>query len=318
MADDRIPVFSSNGLGTARPTAVRLSKETGGRVISLDYRLAPQSAFPSQILDLLHLYLSLLHPPPGAFHDPIPSSSIVLAGESAGACIILGFLQLLLQLRLQTIAFHGHTFAPVPMPAGATVLSPQADLALCLPSWNTNRDFDIWSESAPYIKPDFPSDAIWPSNPPREELYCGASLFAHPMVSPCTANSWAGSPPLWFGVGQERLADSAMIIAQTAARDDVCVWWDQYEALPHCWPFIMPKIPHSGHVFKRWGRACLAMVERHSLQSRATWFGVDALEETTKDVKTLTTLSPSKAKEMIEAKAKASKVYSGGKIDAQL
>jgi acetyl esterase/lipase len=287
-------------------------------VISLDYRLAPQSAFPSQILDLLHLYLSLLRPPPGAFHGPVPSSSIVLAGESSGACIILGLLQVLLQLRSQTITFHGQVFAPVPMPAGATVLSPHADLGLCLPSWNVNRDFDIWSESAPYTKPDFPADAIWPSNPPREELYCGASLFAHPMVSVCTAKSWEGSPPLWFGVGQERMADSAMVIAQTAARAGVCVWWDQYEAMPHCWPFILPKMPHSAHVFERWGRACRDMVEQTGLQSRGSWFDVDALEESARDVKALTNLNPSEAQAIIKAKAKTSEVYYGGKTDAQL
>ncbi|KAF2112616.1 Alpha/Beta hydrolase protein [Lophiotrema nucula] len=310
--------FFSNGLGSSRPTAAKLSKESGGRVIALDYRLAPQTAFPNQILDLLHLYLSLLHPPPGAFHDAVPSSSIVLAGESSGACIVLGLLQVLLQLRLQTITFHGQTFAPIPMPAGTTVLSPQADLALCLPSWNTNRDFDIWSESAPYVKADFPADAIWPSSPPREELYCGASLFAHPMVSVCTAKSWAGSPPLWFGVGQERMADSAMIVAQTAARDGVCVWWDQYEAMPHCWPFIMPKMPHSVHVFGRWGRACKDMVEQNGLRSRGSWFDVDRLKESARDVKGLTGLNSREAKTIIEAKAKTSKVYYGKKLSAQL
>jgi acetyl esterase/lipase len=287
-------------------------------VIVLDYRLAPQSAFPNQILDLLHLYLSLLRPPPGVFHDPIPASSIVLAGESCGASIILGFLQVLLQLRSQSITFNNQTFAPVPIPAGATVLSPQADLALCLPSWNTNCDFDIWSESAPYVKPDFPADAIWPSNPPREELYCGASFFAHPMVSPCTAKSWAGSPPLWFGVGQERMADSAMVVAQTAASDGVCVLWDQYEAMPHCWPFIVPKMPHSAHVFERWGRACRDMVEQNDLRSRGSWFDVDKLRESSQDVSALTSLNPKEAKIIIEAKAKTSKVYYGDKLSSQL
>ncbi|OAF99153.1 uncharacterized protein CC84DRAFT_419607 [Paraphaeosphaeria sporulosa] len=178
--------YFKNGPGTSRPTAAKLSKETG----------SPPSV------------ISLIHPPPGGFHGPILASSVVLAGESCGAYI----------------TFHGQTFAPVPIPAGATFLNPQADLASCLPSWNENREFDIWSESALYVKPGFPVDAIWPSNPPREELYCGASFFAHPMVSPCTTKSWVDSPPLWFGVGQERLADSAMVVAQTAASDGVCAF----------------------------------------------------------------------------------------------
>ncbi|KAF1975778.1 alpha/beta-hydrolase [Bimuria novae-zelandiae CBS 107.79] len=309
--------FFSNGLGSSRPTATRLSKESGGRVIVLDYRLAPQSTFPNQILDLFHIYLSLLRPPPGAFHEAVSSSAIVLAGESAGASIILGLLQVLLQLRSRSITFHGQTFDPVPMPAGIAILSPQAGISLCLPSWEANRDFDIWSDSPPYLKADFPTDAIWPSNPPREELYVGASLFAHPMVSVCTAKSWAGSPPMWFGVGQERMADSAMIVAQTAARDGACVLWNQYEAMPHYWPFILPKMPHSAHVFECWGRACKDMVEKNDLHSKGSWFEVEELKESARDVKALTNLTPKEARLMIETKAKSSRAYYG-KASAQL
>ena len=38
--------------------------------------------------------------------------------------------------------------------------------------------------------------------------------------------------------GGERLADGARSVAQTAARQDVAVVWEEYEAMPHLWPSI--------------------------------------------------------------------------------
>lgn len=37
---------SQNGIGTARPTACKLAKESGARVLVIDYRLAPSPPFP--------------------------------------------------------------------------------------------------------------------------------------------------------------------------------------------------------------------------------------------------------------------------------
>jgi acetyl esterase/lipase len=303
-------LFSSNGLGSARSTAARLSEGSGGRVISLGYRLAPQIAFPNQILDLLVLYLSLLYPPAGSFHSSIPASSIVLAGESSGGCIVLGFIQALLHIKSKRLSFHGQRLDSIPMPAGITLLCPQVDLALCLPSWERNRDFDIWAESAPYLDPTFPTDAIWPSNPPREELYCPASFFSHPMVGSCTAESWKGAPPMWFGVGQERLVDASLVIAQTAVRRGVVVGWNQYEKMPHCWPFLMPDFPHSQHLYLRWSQACQKMAQG-TFQSHGQWIDVETLEASDLDVERLTDLTPSDVRQMIFSKAATMPPYQG-------
>jgi acetyl esterase/lipase len=279
-------------------------------VVVLDYRLAPQYAFPSQILDLFILYLSLLYPPPGSPHDAVCASSMVLAGESVGAAIAMGLLQVLLLLQNQSLLFHGQLVS-VPIPAGITVVSCMGEQALCLPSWDSNKQFDIFHERAPFLDPEFPADEIWPSEPPREDLYCKASYLHHPMVSSCTADSWKGAPPMWFGVGQERMADSSKVIAQTAYRDGVCVWWDQYEAMPHCWMFLMPKLPHSTHVFKRWGEVCRKMAKGDDLESRGRWIDVDKLAESDMDVKNLISLEPKEARNMIKAKAKTMNVFYG-------
>jgi hypothetical protein len=77
-------------------------------------------------------------------------------------------------------------------------------------------------------------------------------------------------------------------------------------------------MPHSAHVFERWGRACRDMVEQNDLRSRGSWFDVDKLRESSQDVSALTSLNPKEAKIIIEAKAKTSKVYYGEELSLQL
>ncbi|KAL8740855.1 MAG: hypothetical protein Q9184_008448, partial [Pyrenodesmia sp. 2 TL-2023] len=57
----------------------RLAHVTNGRCLSVRYRLAPQNPFPCALLDAFQVYLSLLYPPPGSFHEAVPAKHIVLA-----------------------------------------------------------------------------------------------------------------------------------------------------------------------------------------------------------------------------------------------
>ena len=83
---------------THRAVTSRLAKESRGRVCSTRYRLAPQTAFPGQLLDGLMLYLSLLYPTPGSMHEAVPAKNILFSGDSAGGNLTFALLQLLLQL----------------------------------------------------------------------------------------------------------------------------------------------------------------------------------------------------------------------------
>ncbi len=66
---------------THRNGILELAKRINGRCYSVRYRLAPQAAFPAQILDALVSYLTMLYPPPGAFHEPVSPAHIVFAGD---------------------------------------------------------------------------------------------------------------------------------------------------------------------------------------------------------------------------------------------
>lgn len=73
-----------------RPTTKKLAKLTGGRCYSVRYRLAPQNPFPAALIDALQSYLTLLHPPKGAFHDPVRPENIVVSGDRCVA-VAIGF-----------------------------------------------------------------------------------------------------------------------------------------------------------------------------------------------------------------------------------
>lgn len=64
-----------------RPTMKRLAKISGGRCYSVRYRLAPGNPFPAALLDALVSYLTLLYPPPDAFHEPVRPEHIVFSGD---------------------------------------------------------------------------------------------------------------------------------------------------------------------------------------------------------------------------------------------
>ncbi|KAJ4219329.1 hypothetical protein NW757_014555, partial [Fusarium falciforme] len=119
---------------STRPTTSKYAALTRGRIFSVRYRLAPQDPFLSALLDALVAYLSLLYPPPGAFHEPVPASRIVICGDSAGGNLSTALLQTLLQIHraantgeVPTVMFHG-AVVPLPLPAGVALNSPSLDL----------------------------------------------------------------------------------------------------------------------------------------------------------------------------------------------
>lgn len=232
------------------------------------HRPAPQNPFPAALLDVLASYLSLVYPPPGSQHDPVPASNIILAGDSSGASLVLPIIQIILTARnLQhtsepSVCFHGRRVL-LPMPAGLTLQSPYLDPNDSLPSWDANFSYDIYPKhvETSQTNPRFPPDNAWPSTPARGVFYCETSMLCHPLVSPMLAKSWQGSPPMYIAVGsKERLIDAAKVLRQQAAGQGVEVLWDEYELMPHSWPMILPKYPQSIRCYRVWAEACVKFV----------------------------------------------------------
>jgi len=250
---------------THRLQCSRLAKESKGKVCSVRYRLAPQAAFPGQLLDALMVYLSLIYPAPDSLHGPIPASNIVLAGDSAGGNLSFALLQLLLQFHRTssnpTVLFHDKE-VQIPLPAGATANSGWFDISRCMPSLESNAKYD-------YLPPPdhdlstfpFKDDTAWPADPPRGDLFCDLSLLDHPLVSMLAADDWSNSPPLWLSTGWEMLHDEDAFVASRAASQGVEVQFEEYEAMPHCFQMLLPTLATSDMCFRSWGEFCRRCVE---------------------------------------------------------
>jgi acetyl esterase/lipase len=105
-----------------RSLTVKMGAVTGMRVLSLDYRLAPEHSYPAAVNDCVAAYRWLLE-------MGIDSLDIIVAGDSAGGYLTL---QTLLRARDQGLA----------SPAGAVCISPGTDLALTGATYRSHAPTD--------------------------------------------------------------------------------------------------------------------------------------------------------------------------------
>src|ERR1700759_3493316 len=100
--------------------AARVGRRTQAKVISVDYRLAPEHPYPAAVDDALAAYEALLR-------DGIAPSDIAFAGEAARGCLAVA--------TMVNARDHG-----LPLPAAAYVMSPYVDLPLAGTTIDTKRD----------------------------------------------------------------------------------------------------------------------------------------------------------------------------------
>lgn len=273
----------------------RLAYLTGGRCLSVRYRLAPQHAFPAALLDAFVSYVSLLSPPQGALHNPVDASKVVICGDSAGGNLALALLQLLRRLsHSKSIIRFNNRDVPISLPAGVAVSSAWTDVTRCMPSTVENAKFD-YLPPPPTSKDiaNIPHCQIWPTEPFRGNLYCDTSMLCHPLVSPLTAQDWQRSCPIWLGYGQEMLLDDGKFVAAQAAKQGVSVVWEQWEAMPHCFAFILEGIPQTHRFFKDWAAFCSRVVEQRGegINTQGMWFAAKGGREAEVNVQALGDIS---------------------------
>jgi epsilon-lactone hydrolase len=189
-------------LGSARAgagLAADLGRSAGVRVISVDYRLAPENPYPAAIDDAVAVYRALL--------ERTPAAQIAVSGESAG-----GGLAAALLLRLRE--------SGLPLPSSAVMLSPWADLTLTGQSMSTKASVD-------------PSPLTPEGLRLRVPDYLGGADPASPLASPVFADL-SGLPPMLIQVGShEILLDDAVRLAARAAAYDVEVTLQVTPEVPH-------------------------------------------------------------------------------------
>ena len=215
----------------AADLASQVGRRTQAKVISVDYRLAPEHPYPAAVDDALAAYEALLH-------NGIAPSDIAFAGESAGGGLAIA--------TLVNARDHG-----LPLPAAAFVMSPYADLTLAGTTMETRREVD----------PLISREALQA----RVTDYTSGQDAALGLISPVFADL-SGLPPLIIQAGtHEVLLDDAVRLAQQAATADVEVTLDITPGVPHVFQAYHPILDEAAAALDRAGQflsAHLAAAER--------------------------------------------------------
>jgi len=205
---------------SAANLASQVGRRTGAKVISVDYRLAPEHPYPAAVGDALAAYEALLQ-------NGIAPSDIVFAGESAGGGLAVA--------TLVNARDHG-----LPLPAAAFVMSPYADLTLTGVTMKTKGEVDTLMS--------------------RENLearvadYTSGQDAALGLISPIFAEL-SGLPPLLIQAGtHEVLLDDAIRLAQQAASADVEVTLDITPGVPHVFQTFYPMLDEATAALDRAGQ----------------------------------------------------------------
>ena len=144
--------------------ASQVARRTNAKVISVDYRLAPEHPYPAAVDDALAAYEALLE-------TGIAPSDIVFAGESAGGGLAIA--------TLVNARDHG-----LPLPAAAFVMSPYVDLTLAGTTMDTKREVDPLLSREPLQArvPDYTAgqDAALPPHQPHIRRPVRPAAADHP------------------------------------------------------------------------------------------------------------------------------------------
>ena len=211
--------------------ASQVGRRAGARVISVDYRLAPEHPYPAAADDALAAYEALLG-------NGTAPADIAFAGESAGGGLAVA--------TLVNARDHG-----LPLPAAAFVMSPYADLTLAGATMDTKGGVDVLMSRA--------------NLQARIGDYTSGQDAALGLISPVFADL-SGLPPLIIQAGtHEVLLDDAIRLARQAAIADVEVTLDITPRVPHVFQSFYPILDEGAAALDRAGQflsAHLAGAER--------------------------------------------------------
>ncbi len=225
-SDDRVVLYFHGGgyvmgsVATHRGLTAGISRAAGARVLSVDYRLAPEHPYPAAVEDGVAAYRFLRE-------QGVAPGQLAVAGDSAGGGLTIATL-----LALREVG--------EPLPACGVCISPWVDLTQGGESMETKADEDplVGREVLQQM-----ADAYVADGDPRA-----------PTASPCFADL-AGLPPLLIQVGTaETLLDDARSLADRAKTSGVDVVLEEWDQMIHVWHAFEVLLPEAKQAIDRRGQ----------------------------------------------------------------
>ncbi len=183
----------------------------GGRVLTIDYRVAPEHPFPAALEDARAAYEWLL--------TQYPAKKIILAGDSAGGGLAMALV-------------HNLKDQGKPLPAAIVAMSPWTDMTAGGESYETNYEKDPLfgrTEDSMLFNRD----------------YVGSQDPKNPYISPLFGD-FTGFPPMLIQVGShEMLLSDSLLVAKKARKAGVRVRCTVYEGMFHVFQMAKGAIPES-------------------------------------------------------------------------
>ncbi len=221
--DDRVVLYYHGGgyiMGSPashRTLTSRLAEVARCRVLSVDYRLAPEAPFPAAVEDGVAAYAWLLE-------NGFSASQIGIAGDSAGGGLTVAAL---LSAREQGLA----------MPACAIPISPWVDLTGASETMETRASVD------PMVQKD--------SLVQIAGAYLGGKSSESPLASPIFAEL-SGLPPLLIQVGDhEVLLGDAQALHEKAMAAGVESTLEVWDDMFHVWHMYRSLLPEGDEAIVR-------------------------------------------------------------------
>ena len=225
---DRVLLYLHGGgyvigsIATHRGLVASLSKAANCRVLSLDYRLAPEALYPAAVDDATKAYRWLLA-------KGYQANRITISGDSAGGGLTLATL----------IALRDAGDA---LPAAAAPISPWTDLEGTGETMKTKVDVDV----DPMVEPGGLMGMA--------KIYLGDADPKQATASPLHGD-YTGLPPLLIQVGGlETLLDDATRVDEKARNAGVDVTLEVWPDMVHVWHLFAPMVPEGQEAIDKIGQ----------------------------------------------------------------